>query len=85
MVGVSTIVVNAVKFGYDRYGPQGAVAAAVALGASYVVIRKVVPIFADISEERIEELHTRATEDDELADMLGEAFAERFGDRADTL
>ncbi|NIB99891.1 hypothetical protein [Halobacterium sp. R2-5] len=84
MVGVSTIVVNAVKFGYDRYGPRGAVAAAVALGASYVVIRKVVPIFADISEERIEELHTRATED-ELADMLGEAFAERFGDRADAL
>jgi len=85
MVDVSTVVVSAVKFGYDRYGPKGAVGAAVAMGASYVVVKKVVPIFADISEERIEELHTRATEEDELVDMLGDAFTEKFGGRADSL
>jgi len=59
----ATVLVEAVQFGYKRYGPKGAVAAAVAAGASYVVIKRAVPRYTDVDEERVEELYDRVSEE----------------------
>lgn len=80
MVDSVTIVIQAVKFGYDRYGAKGAVAAAVAVGASYVVIKRVIPRYTDIDEERVDDVYERATKDDELSEILGEEFDNKFGE-----
>jgi hypothetical protein len=59
----STVLVQAVQFGYKRYGPKGAVAAAVAAGASYVAIKRVLPRYTDVDEERVEELYDQVSEE----------------------
>jgi hypothetical protein len=59
----SAVLVKAVQFGYKRYGPKGAVAAAVAAGASYVVIMRVIPRYTDVSEERVAELYDDVSEE----------------------
>jgi hypothetical protein len=80
MVDSATVVIQAVKFGYKRYGAKGAIAAAVAVGASYVVIQKVIPRYTDIDEERVDDVYERATKDDELGNILGEEFDKKFGE-----
>lgn len=80
MVDSITVVISAVKFGYNRYGARGAVASAVAVGASTVIIKKVVPRYTSVEEERVDEIYERITEDNELAEILGEEFNQRFGD-----
>jgi hypothetical protein len=59
----STVLVQAVRFGYKRYGPKGAVAAAVAAGASYVVIMRVIPRYTDVDEDRVAELYDQVSEE----------------------
>jgi len=59
----STALVQAVQFGYKRYGPKGAVAAGLAVGASYVALRRVVPRYTDMDEKRVEELYDQVTEE----------------------
>lgn len=83
MVDSTTVIIQAVKFGYDRYGAKGAIAAAAAVGVSYVGIKKVVPRYTSVEEERIEEVYQRITEDDELGEILGEEFHQRFGEYLD--
>ncbi len=79
MVDTVTIVIQAVMFGYDKYGLKGAVAAAVAVGASYVLIMRIIPRVTDVDEEEVEAMYDRINEDDELTDILGEEFNKRFG------
>jgi len=59
----STVLVQAVQFGYKRYGPKGAVAAAVAAGASYVVIKRVIPRYTSVDEDRVEELYDQISDE----------------------
>lgn len=80
MVDTTTIVIAAVKFGYKRYGAKGAVAAAIAVGASYVVIKRIVPRYTDIDEEQVDEVYEKVADDEEVTDILGEEFSTRFGD-----
>lgn len=83
MVDGITVVIKAVKFGYKRHGPKGAVAAAIAVGASYVVIARIVPKFTNVNEDRIDEIYEKVSDDNELANILGEEFTKRFGDYFD--
>jgi hypothetical protein len=73
MVDTATVLVQSVRFGYKRYGPKGAVAAAVAAGASYVAIKRVVPRYTDVDEQRVEELYDRVSEEG-VARTLGKEF-----------
>lgn len=84
MVDSVTIVVEAVKFGYKRYGPKGAVAAAVAVGASYALIVKVVPRYTSVDEEQVEEMYGKISDDSEVGEMLGEEFFDRFEEYFDS-
>jgi len=78
MVDTVGVLVQAVRFGYKRYGPKGAVAAAVAAGASYVVIKRVVPRYTNVGEERVEELYEQVTEEG-AARTLGREFEAHVG------
>jgi hypothetical protein len=83
MVDVMSVVIPAVKFGYNRYGPKGAVAAAIAVGGSHLVIKSVIPKYTDIEQERVDEIYSRLTDDGELGDILGKEFVKRFGNYFD--
>lgn len=80
MVDQYAIVIEAVKFGYKRYGAKGAVAAAVTAGGGYVIATKVVPRVTDVDEEQVDEIYEKYSDDEELGDILGEEFEKRFGD-----
>lgn len=84
MVDTTAVVIPAIKFAYKRYGAKGAVAAAIAVGATHAVITRVVPEFTDIDEEQVDNIYERIIEDDELADILGEEFNKRFGEYLDS-
>lgn len=79
MESTAAIVIPAIKFGHKRYGAKGAVAAAVAVGASHVIVTRVVPRYTDVDEARIDEIFAKVSDDEELASILGEEFVERFG------
>ena len=80
MVDNASIIIQAVKFGYARYGARGAVAAAIAVGASYFVIKRVVPRYTGIDEKQVEKVYYQTTDDNKLTEILGEEFDQKFGD-----
>jgi putative heme iron utilization protein len=83
MVDTINVVIQAVTFGYRRAGPKGAVAAAVAVGASHLVIKRVVPRYTSVDEERVDEIYETVSDEGEFLDILGEEFTKRFGDYFD--
>jgi hypothetical protein len=78
MVDQYTILIQAVKFGYKRYGAKGAVAAAVTAGGGYVVATKVVPKVTDVDKEQVDEIYEKYSDDEELGEILGQEFEKRF-------
>ena len=59
----AAVLVQAAQFGYRRYGPKGAVAAGVAVGASYVAITRVVPVVTGLNEQQVEELYEQVSDE----------------------
>lgn len=84
MADPTLIVIEAVKFGYREAGPKGAVAAAVAVGASYAIVVRILSRYTDLDEKQIDEIYEKISNDDEIVDILGEEFFEQFKDYFDT-
>lgn len=58
---------------------MGAVAAAVAVGSSYLLIKRVAPRYTDIDEKKVSEIYEQVSDDGEVVAILGDEFLSRFG------
>ncbi|QLG26500.1 hypothetical protein HUG10_02620 [Halorarum halophilum] len=76
MVELSILVFKGAKLGYDRYGLKGAVAGGIVAGGSILLVREAVSRFTEVDDDRIDEMAERIQDDEELADIVGEEFAD---------